>query len=1802
MVRSWNYNQIIDLNSDCLSVFVGSAIPSGGVDKICPGDRPVLCQVSPSTVTHNSLYSQTDEGNILHTAPISMHIPQTIDAGPSHYPYYPPPVYAPGYPYAYPGGYPIPVYPHSYLKDKKEGHNETVTILGPTETVTVNGLMTTLTLSGLERTITVKDVPSTLTLDAIVSTFTLENVPGTITKFIDAIPVTVTLNNPPATVTMVGTTTLTNFDMSTITLSGVETTITVLEEGPTVTLQASTVVVDGVPSTVTEIINGIPVTVTLDPIPTTVTQIGTSLITQVDVVTSLATLIKPETQFVTLPEVTKVLTLPAVAESVMLPAITQFVTLPASTIIQTSILTLPPNIVTSITTTTLAANTITLPSLPAVTVTIPPLPASTVIQTEIITLPANTVTLPGITVTLPGAIPSANTVTLVSTSVVSLLTFTSTVIATATATVINPVANLATSTVTLKASTITFSPSTVTIDPSTITLPGNIIPLPLGTITLPGSTFTLSPSIVTLSPNTVTLSPNTVTLLAPPASTVVLPAVTSTVVQLDLKQVTSTVSVPGSISTQFITVMNPATGAVQTVTQIAGGQVCPTVSNIFGGPQITYPGGFTFPFSIPNFSGPATYTLGPGNTIKVDPNGSYSYLNGAIDMIIGTPTQGSSFTFPFSIPSFTGPGLYTLAPNNVVSVDPNGQYTLLSGQDQGPTMVDPVYTITFASITLPTLSLPTLDLGNGFRVANYLGANIYTLDPNNIVSIGTNGDYSFIIGGNGNTRGSVTLPSVTLPTLTLAPGIALPTYTGPGVYTYTPGNVVSIAPLGGVSWLQGGPQLASSGGFIFPSFTFPIITVPSLTVPSLTVPIVTIPTISLPSVTLPSISLPQITLPSISLPQITLPSISLPGITLPSITLPSISLPQITLPSVSLPQTTLPSISLPQITLPTLNLGNGLSLPSYNGPGIYTLYPSNVVSIGTNSVFSFLTGNINGISLGTVSIPSLSLPTLSLPSGINIPNYSGPGIYTPSPGNVLSIGPFGGISWLQGGPQTTSGGEFGFPSLTWPPITLPTFNLPSISLPTVTLPSINLGGSLSVPSFSGPGVYTINSDHIISIASNGVFTYLSGSGFLGGKDGTLSLPSVSLPTLTLSGGIPISNFAGPGIYTVLPGNVLSINSQGGITWLQGGPQSLFGGGFTLPGFTLPTASLPSYTVPPISLLPITFPFVSLPTRIFPSVVLPINVPVPSYTGPGIYTVGPNSVVSIDPSGTYSYLTGSGFLGIKTGNIALPTVSLPTLTLGGGLQLPSYTGPGLYTPTPSNVISINSNGLPQWVSGGPLSLSSFVPTSVALPTITYPAFDLPIGGHIASYSGPGLYTLNSNTVVSVGPGGAYSYVSGSGFFGMKTGSATFPTISYPSLSLFDTYRIPTYAGPGVYTLSPGNIVSVDLNGLIQWLAGGPLNVPFMLPTTTPLGLKTICSAPVVTTTCSPTFSFPFDIPNFAGPGVYILEGNNVVQVNNDGSYVFLSGGPPISTIASSSGFVLPSLSLPSLSLPGLSLPTFTFGSVTIPSYTGPGFYVPSPGNTISINSQGLLSIVSNTGIIGGATTGGFISIPSITLPQITLPTVTLPGGYVVSNYRGPGSYTIQPGTVIEVDLFGSVSFIQGAPLSTNINTSGFVLPTLSFPSIVLPTISLPRISSSNIFGSITSASPLTSNPALLPLKTTINNITYSFPFNVPNFYGPGLYVLNSGVLQVNRDSTYSFVTGGPPKARRNRLEAVDEKQPSTSELATASESSGFVLPGFSFSGFSRRAEPSSSEYYSREASEESNHRDHAGFLSSVLALF
>ncbi|KAG1080993.1 hypothetical protein G6F42_023125 [Rhizopus arrhizus] len=207
-------------------------------------------------------------------------------------------------------------------------------------------------------------------------------------------------------------------------------------------------------------------------------------------------------------------------------------------------------------------------------------------------------------------------------------------------------------------------------------------------------------------------------------------------------------------------------------------------------------------------------------------------------------------------------------------------------------------------------------------------------------------------------------------------------------------------------------------------------------------------------------------------------------------------------------------------------------------------------------------------------------------------------------------------------------------------------------------------------------------------------------------------------------------------------------------------------------------------------------------------------------------------------------------------------------------------------------------------------------------------------------------------------GSYSYTLGSGFFGIKTGSLKLPTLSFPPISLPGNFNVATFTGPGVYTVSPGNTVSINAAGILQWIQGGP-NVPTV--TAAPTSSATQLAGQGLTTTIGGvTFRFPFNIPGFYGPGIYILSVGNVVQVNADGTYTFISGSAPIIT-QSATKLMMAALPNPqasqSASSEGFVLPGFSFSAFS--RRAAPSDYQHSPSSSRSASSNSHQDVASES---------------------------------------------------------------------------------------------------------------------------------------------------------------------------------------------------------------------------------------------------
>ncbi|KAG2198601.1 hypothetical protein INT47_001048, partial [Mucor saturninus] len=625
---------------------------------------------------------------------------------------------------------------------------------------------------------------------------------------------------------------------------------------------------------------------------------------------------------------------------------------------------------------------------------------------------------------------------------------------------------------------------------------------------------------------------------------------------------------------------------------------------------------------------------------------------------------------------------------------------------------------------------------------------------------------------------------------------------------------------------------------------------------------------------------------------------------------------------------------LPQQTLPTVDLGNGNTLSSYKGPGTYTLSPGNVLTIGPAGDYSFITGTgVGGVKTGSTSVPTVTLATATLPDGNVVPSFTGPGEYTLAPGNVVSIASNGAVSSV-----VCSGN----------------------GLPAVTLPNVDLGFGNTVSNYKGPGTYTVSPGNVLSVGPSGEFSFISGTGVNGIKSGSKAISSVSFADATLPNGSVLTAYTGPGVYTLAPGNTVSVACNGEVSSVP---------------------ALSSIALPAVTSLP--------------AVELTSGLTISSFKGPGTYTLGPGNVLTVGPSGDFSFVTGTGPEGIKTGSTSVPSVTLPAATLPDGNVVSSFTGPGEYTLAPGNVVSVASDGV----------ISSVVCSGNGLPAVTLPNVDLGFGNTVSNYKGPGTYTVSPGNVLSVGPSGEFSFISGTGVNGIKSGSKAISSVSFADATLPNGSVLTAYTGPGVYTLAPGNTVSVACNGEVS-----------SVPALSSIALPAVTSLPAVELTSGLTIS------SFKGPGTYTLGPGNVLTVGPSGDFSFVTGTGP-------EGIKTGSTSVPSVTLPAATLPD---GNV-VSSFTGPGEYTLAPGNVVSVASDGVISSVVCSG-------NG--------LPAVTLPNVDLGFGNTVSNYKGPGTYTVSPGNVLSVGPSGEFSFISGSGVN-GIKTGSKSISSVSFADATLP---------------------------------------------------------------------------------------------------------------------------------------------------------
>ncbi|KAI8970495.1 hypothetical protein BDB01DRAFT_840018, partial [Pilobolus umbonatus] len=507
---------------------------------------------------------------------------------------------------------------------------------------------------------------------------------------------------------------------------------------------------------------------------------------------------------------------------------------------------------------------------------------------------------------------------------------------------------------------------------------------------------------------------------------------------------------------------------------------------------------------------------------------------------------------------------------------------------------------------------------------------------------------------------------------------------------------------------------------------------------------------------------------------------------------------------------------------------------------------------------------------------------------------------------------------------------------------------------------------LNLPSYFGPGVYTLLPGQVVTISPGGIFSFLEGFELGGLHTGILNLPAVSLPTLTLPNGATIPNFKGPGVYTYDLDHIFSIDLLGHLSMIFG------------------HTSTSSSSMP----LPIV-----IPTVTFPEVTLPGLLKVPRYAGPGIYTIDSSRVISIGPTGEYTYLVGHGFLGIDKGVLRLPAVQFPTATLSNNLIVPQYKGPGIYTIAPGSVIQISSNGDYKWLSGTGTDyiLPSASQSRLSLPALiepkmNFPRVPMPEGGQISHFTGDGIYSLSDKSIVSINNEGHYSYILGDDNLQMVTGKLELAELNLSDVTLTNGLVIPRFSGPGLYTISPGNVINIDENGDISWIEGGYIRLGsdgdgFNFPEITlpPMALPTLTLDHVT-------------LSDYTGPGIYTPFPENVISIDANGVVNILQGGQKIIE-GGQPGYVF--------TIPGLELPTLDFPTVTLPGdyiiegYHGKGVYTVSPGNVIQVEGDGRMSFIQGgpSGAPPSYKPEAFVfpsfSFPKISLSDIKFPSISLP---------------------------------------------------------------------------------------------------------------------------------------------------------------------------------------------------------------------
>jgi hypothetical protein len=348
-----------------------------------------------------------------------------------------------------------------------------------------------------------------------------------------------------------------------------------------------------------------------------------------------------------------------------------------------------------------------------------------------------------------------------------------------------------------------------------------------------------------------------------------------------------------------------------------------------------------------------------------------------------------------------------------------------------------------------------------------------------------------------------------------------------------------------------------------------------------------------------------------------------------------------------------------------------------------------------------------------------------------------------------------------------------------------------------------------------------------------------------------------------------------------------------------------------------------------------------------------------------------------------------------------------------------------------------------------------------------------------------------------------------------------------------FEINNFNGAGTYTLKNNGVLQVNAGGSYTFLSGGP-------PGGGPLSGSFVNHGGdngSSNSGDSVAFVFSFDFPEFHGPGLYTRT-NGVLSVLGDGSYTWLSGGPPQS---GTGGF--------SYSFP-----------FSVPGFRGvPGVFTLENGAVITVKNDGSYDFLSGTAPTGGSkgsgTTGGGVSY-------------SFP--FKVPGFKGsPGQFTLANGAVVTVKADGTYTILSGNAPNGAPNTGGggnsykynlpFDVDNFSGPGTY--TLSNGAVFTlkqdgvySFLFGAPSNGAPVTGNAkAGSNSSSSSNGVSFSFPFNVPGFTGEsGRYTLeNNAVITVKNDGSYSFISGSAPQ---------NQGSSGGSSGSSSSSSSSGISPG------------------------------------------